>query len=219
MLTAFRIVRGGYCADADVGERGVIAGLAKDVVYLLGSDVDHEAERRSQTVDPDDPLAQLEADVVDIVDAIAQEEPRTRAPYNIVIERLLPDMSEDPDEAAKLRELTETSIAAEKIENLVTVYQGLESVPKDSTEVIIANEEAAAWMSALNDIRIVLAAHLGIDDDAAAQAVADRARPFQGQGEQDREPTSEDMLAIVYSMVTWWQDSLVGAVRNKALRG
>ena len=119
MLTAFRIVRGGYCADADVGERGVIAGLAKDVVYLLGSDVDHEAERRSQTVDPDDPLAQLEADVVDIVDAIAQEEPRTRAPYNIVTERLLPDMSEDPDEAAKLRELTETSIAAEKIENLV----------------------------------------------------------------------------------------------------
>ena len=71
MLTAYRIARGGYLAHIDDDERRVLAGLVKDAVYLLGSDVEHEAERRSQTVDPDDPLAELEADVVDIADAIA----------------------------------------------------------------------------------------------------------------------------------------------------
>ncbi|MDP9832744.1 MULTISPECIES: DUF2017 family protein [Trueperella] len=217
MLTAFRIARGGYLAHIDDDERRVLAGLVKDTVWLLGSDVDHEAERRSQTVDPDDPLAQLEADVVDIADAIATEgEPRARAPYDVVVEQLLPDMSEDPDEAATLRELTETSVASQKIENLVTVYQGLESA-RGGGDVLVANEDAPAWMSALNDVRIVLAARLGINDEESSEAVAERVRPFQ-HGESSAEPSTDDVLAIVYSMSTWWQDSLVTAVRNKALR-
>ncbi|MCM3908217.1 MULTISPECIES: DUF2017 family protein [Trueperella] len=217
MLTAFRIARGGYLAHIDDDERRVLAGLVKDAVYLLGSDVEHEAERRSQTVDPDDPLAELEADVVDIADAIAAEgEPRARAPYDVVVEHLLPDMSEDPDEAKKLRELTETSVASQKIENLVTVYLGLESA-RGSGDVLVANEDAPAWMSALNDVRLVLAARLGIDDDAASRAVEERVRPFHS-GDTDAEPSTDDVLAIVYSMSTWWQDSLVTAVRNKALR-
>lgn len=224
-MMAFHIARGGYLAHADDDERHMLASLTRDVVVLLGSDVEHEAERRAQTVDPDDPLAELEADVADIADAIAAEnEPRPQAPYDNAIERLLPDMSEDPDEAAKLRDLTETAVASQKIENLVTLYQGLESVPPGQSAVMVTNEDAGVWMSALNDIRLVLAARLDINDDATASAVYERAGYFAGTRSRNTDDlpeieTQEDMLAVLYAMTTWWQDSLVSAVRNKALRG
>lgn len=46
-MMAFRMVRGGYQARANVEERTMLASLARDVVLLLGSDVEHEAERRA----------------------------------------------------------------------------------------------------------------------------------------------------------------------------
>lgn len=224
-MMAFRMVRGGYQARANVEERTMLASLARDVVLLLGSDVEHEAERRAQEFDPDDPLAALEADVADIAETIAAEnEPIPDLPIDQAIDRLLPDMSEDPEEAATLRDLTENSIAAAKIENLVTFYQDLEAVPDGEDAIILANEQTPAWMAALNDIRLVLAARLDINDDATATTVFERAGMFTGTRSRETENLPEiespdDMLAVLYTMTTWWQDSLVTAVRNKALRG
>ncbi|QOR46997.1 DUF2017 family protein [Trueperella pecoris] len=224
-MMAFLVARGGYRAQANDQERAMLASLARDVVVLLGSDVEHEAERRAQSVDPDDPLAALEADVADIAEAIATEhEPHTQAPYDKAIDRLLPDMSEDPDEAEKLRDLTETSVASQKIENLVTLYQGLDGVAPGSSDIYVPNDEAGVWLSALNDIRLVLAARLDINDDESADAVYERAGLFTGSRSREADDlpeieTADDMLAVLYAMTTWWQDSLITAVRNKALRG
>ncbi|VEI14001.1 Domain of uncharacterised function (DUF2017) [Trueperella bialowiezensis] len=202
----------------------MLAGLARDVVLLLGSDVEHESERRNQIVDPDDPLAALEADVADIAEAIAAEEnPAPVPPLDSAIQRLLPDMSEDPHEAGVLRELTENSVAAAKIENLVTFYQGLEALPPGNDVIFVPNENAAAWMAALNDIRLVVAARLNITDDDSSAAVYARAGMFTGSHSRNADDlpvieTTDDMLAVLYTMTTWWQDSLVTAVRNKAAR-
>ena len=55
-MMAFEIIRGGYRARAHKEERSMLASLVRDVVVLLGSDVEHEAERRAQQFDPNDPL-------------------------------------------------------------------------------------------------------------------------------------------------------------------
>lgn len=224
-MMAFEIIRGGYRARARKEERSMLASLARDVVVLLGSDVEHEAERRAQQFDPNDPLAALEADIADIAETIASEnEPASHLPIDQAIDRLLPDMSEDPEEAATLRDLTENSIASAKIENLVTFYQDLEAVPDGEDAIILTNDQTSPWMAALNDIRLVLSARLDINDDETASAVYERAGLFTGTRSRDTEnlpeiETPDDMLAVLYTMTTWWQDSLVTAVRSKALRG
>lgn len=202
----------------------MLSSLARDVVVLLGSDVEHEAERRAQAYDLDDPLAEFEADIADIAESIAAEnEPQVNQPFDQALDRLLPDMSEDPDEAASLRDLTENSIAAAKIENLVTFYQDLEDVPDEQDEITLSSEQASAWLAALNDIRLVLAARLEIDDDESANDVYRQAGMFTASGSRDADnlpenQTSDDVLAVLYSMTTWWQDSLISAVRRKGLR-
>lgn len=186
----------------------MLSSLARDVVVLLGSDVEHEAERRAQAYDLDDPLAQLEADIADIAESIAAEnEPQVNQPFDQALDRLLPDMSEDPDEAASLRDLTENSIAAAKIENLVTFYQDLEDVPDDQDEITLRGDQASAWLAALNDIRLVLAARLEIDDDESASDVYRRAGMFTTSGSRDTDnlpeiQTSDDVLVVLYSMTT-----------------
>lgn len=223
-MMAFRIARGGYEAKANRDERNMLASLARDVVILLGSDVDHEAEQRAQFADPDDPLAALEADLVDIAEAVAAEyEPEMSMPLDQAINRLLPDMSEDPEEAAVLRNLTENSIASAKIENLVTFYQELRAVPDAGDAIFVANEQASAWLAALNDIRLVLAARLDINDADTSTAIYERAGMFTATRSRNVEnlpqiETTDDMLAVMYTMTTWWQDSLVTAVRVKAHR-
>ncbi|MDP9805716.1 putative membrane protein YccC [Trueperella bonasi] len=223
-MMAFRMVREGFQARANHEERAMLSSLARDVVVLLGSDVEHEAERRAQAYDLDDPLAQFEADIADIAESIAAEnEPQVNQPFDQALDRLLPDMSEDPDEAASLRDLTENSIAAAKIENLVTFYQDLEDVPDDQDEITLRGDQASAWLAALNDIRLVLAARLEIDDDESASDVYRRAGMFTTSGSRDTDnlpeiQTSDDVLVVLYSMTTWWQDSLVSAVRRKGLR-
>lgn len=223
-MMAFRMVRGGFQARANHEERAMLSSLARDVVVLLGSDVEHEAERRAQAYDLDDPLAEFEADIADIAESIAAEnEPQVNQPFDQALDRLLPDMSEDPDEAASLRDLTENSIAAAKIENLVTFYQDLEDVPDEQDEITLSSEQASAWLAALNDIRLVLAARLEIDDDESANDVYRQAGMFTASGSRDADnlpenQTSDDVLAVLYSMTTWWQDSLISAVRRKGLR-
>lgn len=238
-MMAFRIVRGGYEARASADERQMIQGLARDVIYMLGSEVDEEIERRNSTDDVD-PLEAFEAEVAGIAESIEEEEEGVEREFSMpadnAIEALLPDMSEDPDLANELRSLTEDSVASSKIDNLVTFYLGLNIVPASDSDastdaderigygIFVPNEDAQSWLSAMNDIRLVLAARLGINDDAAAEAVYQRAGYFTGtmsRRNPDELPTietSEDMMAVLYGMLTWWQESLIGAVRNKALR-
>lgn len=274
-MMAFRMTRGGYLANASYDERQMMSGLARDVIFILGSDINREIERREELEAADDPLAALEAEFAgwdesrwedgrwdddgwddgandssvhgdSVTDASASSfgmrggksadpDPDTirdpdaspyddrHMPLDDALEKLLPDMSEDPEAANELRKLTEESVAGAKIENLVTLYEGLAAVPDESDRIEITNDQAGAWMSAMNDIRLVLSARLEINDDDAANAVYERAGLFTSSysrhdGDLPEIETPHDMMAVLYAMITWWQESLVGAVRNKSLR-
>lgn len=238
-MLGFHPERGGYVAQADPAERRLVRGLAVDVATILGytlGDILNNRETRRQaahdgTVDPLDPLAQYESELADLADLdgrIATEVPApfsgesddlARTPMDEAIARLLPDMSEDPQLASELRSMTQDSVAAAKAENLATFFSSLDG---DGDAVWVANENAPAWLAASNDIRLVLAARLQIVDESSSERMYERASRLTGadgaeggHGVEDQ----DDLLAVLFAMLTWWQESLVHAVGIKARRG
>lgn len=238
LMLGFHPERGGYVAQADPTERRLVRGLAADVVTMLGlsvTDILGEREARKQAAFDDDapaldPLAQYESELADLADLelrIAEEsevggadsdEELARIPMDDAIARLLPDMSEDPELARELRSMTQDALAVAKAENLATFYASLEG---ENDVVWVANDDAASWLAASNDIRLVLAARLEIVDDSSSEAVYKRASYLTGEeaSQAGREvETQDDLLAVLYAMLTWWQESLLHAVGIKARR-
>lgn len=202
-MFSFRRVRGGVSSGGDLFELELLASLMRDVVSILGEDV--------AVVDiSDDPL-----------EALAKElEPVGEPSPDPAIARLLPDMSENPDEAQELRKLTESGVRSAKVTNLTTVYRTLSN---STGKVFVPEDDIPAWMTALNDLRLVLGTRLEIDDTERAEEVAVRAGEIaDGQGsetELTEEEEVDNQLMLVYAMVTWWQDSLLDAVRFSRPRG
>lgn len=202
-MYSFKRVRGGVASGGDIFELELIASLLRDVVAILGEDI--------AVVDvTDDPL-----------DALAKElAPVPEPSFDPVIDRLLPDMSEDPEEARELRELTESGVRSTKVSNLTSVYRTLSS---STGRIHVPEAEIPVWMSALNDLRLVLGTRLDIDDEGRAEEVAHRAGEVADGTHSDKELTEEEevenQLMLVYAMVTWWQDSLIDAVRFSRPRG
>ncbi|MFT3945135.1 MAG: DUF2017 family protein [Ancrocorticia sp.] len=236
-MLGFHPERGGFVAQADPTERRLVRGLAADVATMLGLSVteilsEREARKKAAFDDdapPPDPLAQYESELADLADLelrFAEESsdlPATdsdmaRIPMDDAIARLLPDMSEDPDLARELRAMTQDALATAKAENLATFYASLVG---DNDVVWVANDDAPAWLAASNDIRLVLAARLDIVDDSSSEAVYKRASYLTGEeaSQAGREvETQDDLLAVLYAMLTWWQESLLNAVGIKARR-
>ena len=86
-------------------------------------------------------------------------------PANPITERLFPDPSFDRKVSGELRELIEDDLRAGKREAARTL---LESLPDDG-KVSLSEDEAAAWLTALNDVRLALGTALGITDDDARE--------------------------------------------------
>ncbi|XCB29880.1 ATP-dependent Clp protease adaptor ClpS [Arcanobacterium hippocoleae] len=297
-MIAFRIVRGGYRAMATPDECELLCSLARDVIYILGADIEEELERANERKEflaqngvfsseseihsnadreslllraaaiEEDLFTQLEDEFAGIEERLEDEvhkhefnSDQAPAQRDDALVRLLPDMSEDPGEATELRELTEESISLTKVENLTRIYQSLKKIvdgerkqsagfrnsyPQDLREhggnyseretldsgkellnshydVFVPNEDAPFWLAAINDIRLVLATRLEIDDDAINESVYERSQLFTSHSMVHDENIPEiespdDMMTVLYTMLSWWQESLVSAVRNKALR-
>ena len=79
------------------------------------------------------------------------------------IARLLPDAYGDDSEAASdFRTLTERSLASRKVANARVVIATLE---RENGRVELTEEQAQSWLRTLSDIRLTIAARLGIRDD------------------------------------------------------
>lgn len=78
-------------------------------------------------------------------------------------------------------------------------------------DVVLDDAEATAWMTALNDVRLVVAERLGLRTDAdAARIAAIAARPPR-PATTEAEAT-QAWLASIYDFLTWLQETLVIAV-------
>ncbi|KAA9162116.1 DUF2017 family protein [Amycolatopsis acidicola] len=161
-------------------------------------------------------LRGLVSQIEDMLQARAEETPQdelseltgirtgpSESPNDPVLSRLLPDYHrldpdnpsrEDLDSAAALRSLHEPELLDAKV-GVATVV--METLPRDGGNVRLTLEEADAWVSALNDVRLALGTALDVTEDMPDELPEDDPRaPHLG----------------VYHWLTWVQESLVEAL-------
>lgn len=115
--------------------------------------------------------------------------------------RLLPDAYRgDADAAAEFRRFTEDSLAAHKIQNAAVVTDSLERAAANSgagfTEVTLDAPAIQSWLRCLTDIRLTVAARLGIEID----------------GDEGADDDESLMLRDVYDWLGFVQGSLIEAL-------
>ena len=180
MAKAFKYGLKGITGYLEPAERELLRGLFADVIAMLEPE-----ERENQ--DPLSALIGLDMEV---------QEPTDRA-----VRRLLPNVMKD-DGAASLefRQLTERSLREGKIGALRAASLGL-----DKDDLTLTETDSRHWSTALNDVRLVLAERLDIQDEADAEHV--HLMQDWSQAED-----VESYLALVYNFTTWLQESLVQAM-------
>ncbi len=162
-------------ASLEAQEAAVLRGLVDEVRHMLSGRADDN---------PSDELAVLTG---------MRTGPSTR-PDDRVLARLLPDFtSEDADLAAGLRSLHEPALIEAK-DTAAAVL--LDTLPESGGRVELTRDQADAWLTSLNDVRLALGTALDVSED------------------MPEELPPEDPRAThlgVYHWLTFVQDGLVQA--------
>jgi hypothetical protein len=125
-------------------------------------------------------------------------------PDDPAVARLLPVAgTEDDEAAAEFRRFTEIGLRQRKSHNLRTAAATLSS----GDDVVLDDDSSAAWLTALTDVRLVLAERLEIRTDADAEAIHEL---LEDSDVDDEDPRA--WLAAVYDFLTWLQETLVHAL-------
>jgi hypothetical protein len=172
-----RTFRGQLVLRTDEVERGLLADLVVQLEEFVAPDDDPHA----------DPLARL----VGI-------DPDAQRPDDPALARLFPDAYIDDDEAAsEFRRFTERSLREGKLANARTVLDGLST---EGDTLTLTDDQAAAWLGTLNDLRLALGSRLDIQEDSHERfdAMADDDPAFAAHW--------------VYDWLTYLQDSLIRAL-------
>ena len=218
MAVGFRATSTGYRAELDAHERRLLSTLCGDVIQLLegragaedpqpqtaaeaeadipaGAVTDVEAGADADAAEEDPLFAHFRAELA----GLGEEQP-LEAPEDPVLRRLLPDASEDPEEAGQFRRLAEASLREAKIADLRAARMWLESSP-----IRLGEEQAPILGRALNDLRLTLSVRLGIEDDGDAEAVHQKAMHSKAKD-------TESFMAEIYTFITWLQETLFTAM-------
>lgn len=119
----------------------------------------------------------------------------TTAPEDKVLARLLPDFHrEDPALSGGMRSLHEPELLAAK-DGVAGVV--LDTCPPHGGRIRLTDEQAQAWLTALNDLRLALGTLLDITEDMPDELPAD-------------DPRAPHLA--VYHWLTWVQESLIQAL-------
>jgi hypothetical protein len=185
-MDAFRRSSGGVRTNFDAPEASLLRSLIEQVMSLLD---EAEDDRTDPAFEPDvatsgpvspgqlspgrdpgpgHPDEILDSSIADVpgaaeLDAMLGFSPRTRAPLDPALARLLPDAyRDDPDAAGEFRRYTEQSLRSAKQEVAQTV---LDTLPVDGGPVKLTRDQAQAWLRALNDVRLTLGVRLGVTEE------------------------------------------------------
>lgn len=189
MAKAFKNGAHGITGTLHSAERKLLRELFGDVITMLEERA--EVHRLPEDIDPLYALTGMRPESMDL--------PPVSDP---ALARLLPDASDDPVVAAEHRRLTEADLIAQKSGRLREAQFLLET-----DKIVLDKDKAQRFAQALNDVRLVLAERLEIRDEQGA------ARVSQMLDAADVE-TPEEYLALVYNLVSWVQDTLMGALMD-----
>jgi hypothetical protein len=169
---------GGVEAKLDRIEAGVLTSIVGDLLELLG-----DGEETGQ-----DPLAAL----------VGMPTGPVERPADPALARLLPDAYGDDDEAAaEFRRYTEADLRAGKRGSATVVLATLAPLLDRGGKVLLDREHQDAWLSCLNDLRLVLGTRLEVTEDT------------------EFDPGSEDprqQALHVYGWLGWLQESLLACM-------
>ena len=185
MASAFKRTRAGVVGSFDDTERDLLTRLFLDVADMLEDGLPTDG----------DPLA-----------AMVGIAPDAHQPEDPALARLLPAASRDDEElAGEFRRYTEIGLRQRKSANLRTAAASLAHPADRRDELRLDDDSATAWLTALTDVRLVLAERLGIQTDEDAEAMHEIAEDVDVDDPRG-------WLAAVYDFLTWVQESLVGAL-------
>ena len=196
MAQAFTLTRRGYVAELEKPEARLLRGLFRDVIPLLQGRADDVAPQRDDAGDPDrrgdtDPFW----DLVDGL-SLAESDAGRAAPSDAALARLLPAAHTDEAEAAQHRALAEDAVIRAKTEDAQRALAALQS-----TTVTLDEDQAVHFSRALNDVRLVLAARLGVDDPQSAAQV-------HAVDDWRMATDPESTMALLYNFTTWFLETL-----------
>ncbi|UFU04019.1 DUF2017 domain-containing protein [Ruania suaedae] len=193
-MRAFVRRRGAFVAHVGAQERTILARVVADTCELLGAPV---------AQDPPDGVAVPEADGEDPLAGLAWSAEAVTTPADPALARLLPDASvTDEEVSAEFRRLTEADLRETKTARLRMVWAALRG---PGEELRVSPEHAMDWASALNDVRLVVAQRLEIRTEEDAETLHAAA----GSGAEEDGDRVREALAMLYSALTWLQESLL----------
>ncbi|GAA1952494.1 DUF2017 domain-containing protein [Catenulispora subtropica] len=184
MLQPFEAHRSGRIVGAFTdGQAGVLRFLLNGQLALL---------------DEEDPLG---TDPDPLAAALGIADGPVKKPDNPALARLFPNAYEDADEASEFRRLTEPDLREGKRAAARQVLADLEGyTPGD--KVWLDAEQAQVWLGAVNDIRLVLAVWLEIEDDDD--------NPFERIQPDDERYEIVVMYHWLGALVEWLVEALMG---------
>jgi hypothetical protein len=181
-----RTITGKITTRLDKVERGLLRTLAEQLLEIV----------EPPEAKPADPLA-VELGLEDLEASLNLPLEDDRDP---VLDRLLPAAYDDDQAAQEFRQFSEMGLRRGKTEALKRM---IATLPTDTDKVVLTADDAQAWLTALNDIRLALSVRLGIESDADIQRLS--ALP-------DDDP--EAGLYHVYEFLTYVLETLVQAMPN-----
>ena len=175
--------------DLRAAEARLLADLFGDLLELLA-----EPDAAGPGLGPVDPLA---AELG--LDGLGDDTPSAR-PDDPALARLFPDAyPDDPDATAEFRRYTQADLTTERRRRATLALESLERI-KAGGRLSLTTAEAAAWLGALNDLRLVLGTRLEI--------TADEQEPGEGFGPDD----PRTAYVPVYYYLGYLQETLVEAL-------
>ena len=207
MARAFLTEDGRYVAVLDETERFMLHGLMEQTRVVLSPEVESTG----------DAFADLVASMGVSLGQDDQEPRRSRDPEDAdapgeerdpALDRLLPDAHRGDDAvAAEFRRLTEEGLRQRKSSNLDLAMDRIASASGDLVELDAA--QAPAFLTALTDVRLLLAERMGMrtEEDADRLHAA-----MEVMGDDD--PLGYAMAW--YDFLTWLQETLTQALMGEA---
>lgn len=148
-------------------------------------------------------IAEAVADVLALISSDGDQ-------LDSAMNRLFPPMSlEDPFLAQELSTAAREPLILAKTAALRTILADMEM-----SRVVVDAADADRWLRGLTDVRLVLAERLELDGPEEAEELY---RLALAAG-TDKPPSDVDpqrlALAVLYSGLTWWQESLIEALHE-----
>lgn len=219
-MRAFRRVPEGLACGLDDWERELLARLALEVRALLQADAPQGGGQSETSLpSPPDPVrpgeSERDREVLEALD-FDLDAPTNRVHVGSpnadpVIAVLLPQASEDPVTAMEVSRLTRARLRSDKADRLERLAAELRAPSGPEGTVLVAPGQESDWLGASNDIRLVLGQRLGIESAQDAEHVHSVAFQEAPEEETSREQWNRG-TALVYDMITWWQESLISAL-------